>query len=75
MTTQKIALTIPEVCEASGLGRASVYRAFHDGKLTPRKFGSKTLVMVSELERFLTELPTRIETERWPGHRRKQKAA
>ena len=54
----KIAVTLPEATELSGIGRSSLYKLFNEGKLTPRKSGKRTLVLVSELEEFLMNLPT-----------------
>jgi predicted DNA-binding transcriptional regulator AlpA len=50
---QKIAVTLPEATELSGIGRSSLYKLFNEGKLKPRKSGKRTLILVSELE----ELP------------------
>jgi hypothetical protein len=48
---QKIAVTLPEATELSGIGRSSLYKLFNEGKLKPRKSGKRTLILVSELER------------------------
>ena len=53
----KLSCTIPEAMEMSGLGRTFLYRLFQDGKLTPRKAGKRTLIMVSELQGYLESLP------------------
>ena len=55
--TDKIAVTIPEACQLSGLGRSSLYGCFKAGKLTPRKHGKRTLILVRELEAYLESLP------------------
>jgi hypothetical protein len=55
---QKIAVTLPEATELSGIGRSSLYKLFNEGKLTPRKSGKRTLILVSELESYLKNLPT-----------------
>jgi excisionase family DNA binding protein len=55
--TQKLALKIDEVVEASSLGRATIYRAIKAGKLRTRKFGSRTIVLREDLEAFLRALP------------------
>lgn len=54
---RKIALTLSEATEVSGIGRSSLYKLFNDGKLTPRKAGKKTLILVDELETYLRNLP------------------
>jgi excisionase family DNA binding protein len=54
---QKIAVTLPEATELSGIGRSSLYKLFNEGKLKPRKSGKRTLILVSELEEYLNGLP------------------
>nr|WP_316651405.1 helix-turn-helix domain-containing protein [uncultured Gellertiella sp.] len=54
---QKVAVTIPEATAMSGLGRTFLYKLFNEGKLTPRKAGKRTLILVSELEAYLNNLP------------------
>lgn len=54
---QKISCTIPEAIQVSGLGRSFIYQLFADGKLTPRKAGKRTLILVAELENYLKNLP------------------
>ena len=41
----------------SGLGRSSLYKIFNEGKLTPRKAGKRTLILVTDLEAYLKSLP------------------
>ncbi|MBW3097728.1 helix-turn-helix transcriptional regulator [Pseudohoeflea coraliihabitans] len=53
----KIALTLPEAIAVSGLGRSTLYKLFNEGKLTPRKCGKRTLILVEELEAYLRDLP------------------
>lgn len=72
---EKLALTVPDAVKASGLGRASIYRAIHDGKLIVRRFGKRTLILREELEAFLRSLPTGVISERAPAYRKKQAAA
>jgi excisionase family DNA binding protein len=50
---QKISVTIKEAMELSGIGRSLIYTLFKQGKLTPRKVGKRTLILVEELESFL----------------------
>lgn len=56
---EKIAATIREAIELSGIGRSSLYKLFNEGKLTPRKAGKRTLILVAELESYLKSLPLR----------------
>ena len=53
----KIAVTLPEATALSGIGRSSLYKLFNEGKLTPRKAGKRTLILVTELEDYLKSLP------------------
>ena len=54
---KKIAITIPEACAVSGLGRSSLYEIFKEGKLKPRKHGKRTLILLEDLENYLRSLP------------------
>jgi hypothetical protein len=53
----RLALRIPEVCQATGLGRTSVYAAIASGSLCARKWGRSTVVLASDLQLFLECLP------------------
>lgn len=55
---QKIALTIPEAVQVSGISRSTLYEIFKTGKLNPRKQGTRTLVLADELKSFVENLPT-----------------
>jgi predicted DNA-binding transcriptional regulator AlpA len=57
---QKIAVTLPEAIALSGIGRTTFYKLFNTGKLTPRKAGKRTLILVSELETFVNSLPAGV---------------
>lgn len=52
-----IAITLRDAAVLSGIGRTSLYKLFTEGKLTPRKAGKRTLILVSELEAYLKNLP------------------
>lgn len=54
---QKVAATINEATQITGLGRSSIYQLINDGKLTRRKYGNRTLILVEELEAFVKSLP------------------
>ncbi|MEP7452414.1 helix-turn-helix domain-containing protein [Phyllobacterium sp. SB3] len=58
--TQKIALTIPEAIDYSGIGRSSLYKLFSEGKITRRKRGKSVLIIREELDRFILNLPTAV---------------
>jgi hypothetical protein len=44
---------IDEACEASGLGRSSLYTAMRDGRLEYSKVGKRTLISVPSLLRLI----------------------
>mgnify|MGYP003793014283 CR=1 FL=1 len=56
----KISVTIPEAVQMIGLGRSSIYKLFDEGKLTPRKSGKRTLILVEDLKRYVESLPTEV---------------
>ncbi len=55
--SDKLAVTIPEATRIIGVGRTTLYRLFEQGKLTPRKVGKRTLILMEELEAFIQSLP------------------
>ncbi|MEE9271692.1 MAG: helix-turn-helix domain-containing protein [Robiginitomaculum sp.] len=55
--TAPITVTVAQVCELTGLSKSSIYRLFYNGKLTRRKLGGKTLILMSELRELLETLP------------------
>lgn len=54
---EPITVTVAQVREITGLSTSSIYRLFSTGKLTRRKLGGKTLVMMSELKEMLEAMP------------------
>jgi excisionase family DNA binding protein len=67
MTTQlsplagprRLAYSIKELCEATGLGRTLVYDEINSGRLRAQKAGSRTIVTDNELRRYLRSRPRR----------------
>lgn len=57
MVIPKRALRIDEVCNATGLGRTTIYLAIKNGHLCARKYGRSTIILSDDLERFLNALP------------------
>lgn len=53
-----LALKISEACAASRIGRTSVYDAIKRGDLRAKKRGKSTLILESDLRRWLESLPT-----------------
>ena len=56
----KIGVSIPEAVEMTGIGRSSIYRLIRERKLTPRKMGSRTILLVDELKTLVESLPTQV---------------
>lgn len=54
----QIALTIVEAAKVSGTSRSTIYEALQHGELVGRKLGRRTLILLMDLEHFLTTLPT-----------------
>ena len=52
------AFTIREVARITGLSRTSIYEAIRQKLLHKKKFGKRTLILCSEVDRFLQSLPT-----------------
>ena len=53
----KLAVTIPEAVQMTGIGRTSLYLLIKKKKLTRRKLGRRTLLLVEDLERVVKSLP------------------
>ena len=51
--TAKIAYTINEAREVSGIGRTKLYELINAGKLKPAKIGTRTLILRTDLEGML----------------------
>jgi excisionase family DNA binding protein len=52
----KLSYTIPEVVQATGLSRSSIYVHIQRGLLRAHKSGARTLILDSELRQFLRRL-------------------
>lgn len=53
----KLALSIKELIAISGISRTSIYNEIKLGRLVVRKLGRRTIVLVSDTERWLGALP------------------
>jgi excisionase family DNA binding protein len=53
-----IAVSINEACKWAGIGRSSIYQAIRRGELPIRKSGRRSLVLMADLQRWISELPT-----------------
>lgn len=54
---QKLAFTIEQATEASGVGRTALFAAVRTGRLRARKLGRRTLILSADLQSFLDGLP------------------
>jgi excisionase family DNA binding protein len=53
----KLTVTLTEAQAMTGLSRSTFYRAFASKKISARKAGKRTLILVSELEEYIRSLP------------------
>jgi excisionase family DNA binding protein len=62
-STHRIAFTVKEAAQASGLSRSLLYVAIARGTLCAKKCGTRTLILDTDLRRFLRKLPPLAKTE------------
>ena len=53
-----LAYTVDGACSIANIGRTALYKAIGTGELVARKYGRKTLILASDLHRFIEGLPT-----------------
>jgi excisionase family DNA binding protein len=46
-------LSVDEVCEATSLGRTTIYSALRNGALKSRKVGKRTIILIEDLKNWL----------------------
>lgn len=56
----KISLSIAEAVKASGIGRTTIFDMIKTGRLPAKKLGARTIILCSDLEHFVANLPSRI---------------
>ena len=57
-TAPILAYTVNEACSVAGIRRTALYKAIGTGELVARKYRRKTLILASDLHRFIAGLPT-----------------
>jgi excisionase family DNA binding protein len=67
-----LAYTIREACEASGIGRTSLYQLLKSGALRARKHGKRSLILRSDLLAFLEALPDLAPPRAQPPPKRRR---
>ena len=58
-TLHPLAYTVKEATAVAKLGTTSIYEAIKAGKIKPRKYGQKTLILHEDLKQFLEGLPVK----------------
>jgi excisionase family DNA binding protein len=53
----RLAFSVREAAEVSGIGRTAIFAAIKSGKIVARKFGKRTLIASDDLKAFLDNLP------------------
>ncbi|MFA5593249.1 MAG: helix-turn-helix domain-containing protein [Micavibrio sp.] len=51
-----ICYTVEQACAATGIGKTKLYEALDSGVLPAKKWGKRTLILKSELQRYLSNL-------------------
>jgi excisionase family DNA binding protein len=59
----RLAYSIDRFCEDTDTGRSKVYELIRTGRLRAKKFGSKTLILAEDADRFLASLPDMTAAE------------
>ncbi|MEQ1771464.1 MAG: helix-turn-helix domain-containing protein [Devosia sp.] len=59
MAQVPLSVTIEQAVEVTGIGRSKMFEAVREGKLLARKSGSRTIVLYSDLIKFIESLPVR----------------
>lgn len=52
---QRLAYSVLEAAEASGLGRTTIYGLIQQGRLPSRKIGKRRIIAAADLERLINE--------------------
>jgi len=55
--SNRLALTLQESVDVSGVKMTRLREAIADGLIVPRRYGRRVLILRSDLEQFLTALP------------------
>jgi excisionase family DNA binding protein len=61
MEQKKRALSVKEAAQAAGIGRTTLFEEIRQGRITARKVGRRTIIVIEDLDAWLKSLPTRVE--------------
>ena len=67
-TLEKIAISIPEAVQISGLSRSYLYEKLSSGEVESRRAGKRRLVLLSSLKNFINNLPSRPAANKGTDH-------
>ena len=56
--TERLAYSIVEFCESTGIGRSTVYEEIKAGRLIARKARGRTIILPTDGKNYLRSLPT-----------------
>ncbi|MFC3557273.1 helix-turn-helix domain-containing protein [Sphingomonas qilianensis] len=56
--SEPIAYSVKDAAAACGLSRTTLYQLIKAGRITPRKFGARTILLRSDLEAMLAHAAT-----------------
>ena len=55
----KLGLSVEEAAASAGVGRTLIFQEIRAGRLKVRKVGSRTIILVPDLENWLNALPAK----------------
>lgn len=58
-TTPRLACSVPDACDALGIGRNTFYEEVRKKRLVVKKCGRRTLVPTAQFESWLANLPNK----------------
>jgi excisionase family DNA binding protein len=63
MTEVKRAFSVPEAAKAAGVGRTTLFEAIRSRQIVARKVGSRTIILMDDLNAWLNSLPKTSERD------------
>ena len=57
-TSNKLAYSIKEACDALSVGRTHLYKLISRGEIAARKMGTRTVILTDDLKAYLAALPS-----------------